>query len=197
MTPRACAIQCRIAGVRSEENARVNQWGVTTWGEPCRECGFSWAISPEEAMEMMGGVPARLREAVGPSDGSAVGAGLTWSVTAYVCHVGDNLRISAERLVGVARGGAAKIAAYDQDDLAEVRRYDAVAIQGALWSLERAVSDWLAAIDIARASDVVFDHPERGRYSWVDVSASNLHDALHHEFDILRILAAPARADRP
>lgn len=144
---------------------------------------------------MMAGVPARFREAVGRSDGTSVGAGLTWSVTAYVCHVADNLRISAERLVGIARDSGPEIVAYDQDDLAEVRHYDAVAIQGALWSLERAVSDWLAAIDVARVADVVFDHPERGRYSWIDVSSSNLHDALHHEFDVRRTLATAGRVD--
>lgn len=128
----------------------MNQWGVTTWGDPCRECGFSWALSPEEAVTITAGVPARFREAVGRSDGTSVGAGLTWSVTAYVCHVADNLRISAERLVGVARGGRPQVAAYDQENLAEVRHYDAVAIDGALWSLDRAVGDWLAGIDIAR-----------------------------------------------
>lgn len=167
-----------------------NHWGVATWGEPCGECGFSWGLSPEEAVTIMADVPARFRGVVGSANGTSVGAGLTWSVTAYVCHVADNLRISAERLVGVARGGSPQIAAYDQDVLAVVRGYDAVAIQGALWSLERAVADWLASVDIARASNVVFDHPERGRYSWIDVSSSNLHDALHHEFDIRRTLTA-------
>ncbi len=145
---------------------------------------------------MMAGVPARFREAVGVSDGTSIGAGLTWSVTAYVCHVADNLRISAERLVGVARGGGRQIAVYDQDDLAEVRHYDAVAIQGALWSLDRAVADWLTAIDVARAAEVVFDHPERGRYTWADVALSNLHDALHHELDVRRTLGTAVRADR-
>ena len=37
----------------------MNRSGVTTWGDPCRECGFSWALSPEEAVAMMAGVPAR------------------------------------------------------------------------------------------------------------------------------------------
>ena len=138
---------------------------------------------------MMAAVPVRFRDAVGPSDGTSVGTGLTWSVTAYVCHVADNLRIFAERLVGVARGGGLQIAAYDQDDLAAVRHYDDVAVQGALWSLERAVSDWLAAVELARSADVVFDHPQRGSYTWADVVSSNLHDAVHHEFDIRRALA--------
>ena len=180
-----------------DENGLVNEWGVATWGEPCRACGFSWELSPEEAVGMMAGVPARFQDAVGASDGTSIAAGLTWSVTAYVCHVADNLRISAERLVGVACGGGPQVTAYDQDDLAEVRHYDAVAIQGALWSLERAVADWLIAVDVARASDVVFEHPERGRFTWADVASSNLHDALHHEFDIRRILGKAVRADRP
>ena len=54
---------------------------------------------------MMASVPARFQEAVGASDGTSMGADLTWSVTAYVCHVADNLRISAEKKVGVARRG--------------------------------------------------------------------------------------------
>lgn len=167
----------------------MNRWGVTTWGQPCRVCGFSWDLPPEEMLVVMAGVPARFRAAVGSSDGSLVGPGLTWSVTAYVCHVADNLRIFAERLVGVARSGNPQIVAYDQDDLAVVRDYHSIAVEGALWSLERAVSDWLAAVDIARAADVVMEHPERGRYTLVDVVSSNAHDALHHEFDIRRALA--------
>ncbi|HZA88194.1 MAG TPA: hypothetical protein VE466_15075 [Acidimicrobiales bacterium] len=166
----------------------MNQWGVRTWGEPCRECGFSWALSTDEGLAVMTEVPARFRDAVGLSDGTTVGAGLGWPVTAYVCHVADNLRIFAERLVGVVRGGESRIAAYDQDELARCRGYERVAVEGALWSLERAVDDWLTAIQLARAADVVFEHPERGPYGWSDVVSSNLHDALHHEFDIRRIL---------
>lgn len=146
---------------------------------------------------MMAGIPLRFREAVGHSDGTEVGAGLTWSVTAYVCHVAENLRIFAERLVGVARGGDPRVAAYDQDQLAEVRHYESVTIQGALWSLERAVEDWLAAVDLARRSDAAFEHPERGRLTWADVVSSNLHDAWHHEFDIRRTLVAVPRPERP
>lgn len=136
----------------------------------------------------MSRMPARFRDAVGSSDGTAVGVGLTWSVTGYVCHVADNLRIFAERMVGVARGGAPRVAAYNQDNLAEVRKYDSVAVQGALWSLERAASDWVDAVEVARVAEVVFEHPQRGRYTWVDVVSSNLHDAVHHEFDIRRTL---------
>jgi hypothetical protein len=154
-------------------------------------------VSSDEGIAMMAGMPARFHDAVGSADGTEVGAGLRWSVTAYVCHVADNLRIFAERMVGVARGGGTRVAAYNQDDLGEVRDYDSVAVQGALWSLERAVSDWLAAVAMAHAFDVVFDHPERGRFSWADVVSSNLHDATHHEFDIRRILTLLTAARTP
>lgn len=168
----------------------MNQWGMRAWGEPCRECGYSWTrLSTDEGVAMMAETPARFRDAIGSSDGTAVGAGLAWSVTAYVCHVSDNLRIFSERLVGVALGGDPRIAAYDQDELARARGYGRVAVQGALWSLERGVADWLTAIEVARAADVLFEHPERGPFAWFDVVSSNLHDALHHEFDIRRILA--------
>lgn len=168
----------------------MNEWGVRTWGQPCRECGFSWSISADEGISAMSEVPERFREAVGQSDGTAVGPSLTWSVTAYVCHVADNLRIFAERLVGVARGAAPVVVAYEQDELAAAHHYEGVALQGALWSLDRAVSDWLAAVDIGRQAKVEFLHPERGPFGWADVVSSNLHDALHHEHDIRRTLAS-------
>lgn len=53
----------------------MNPRGVRTWGDPCRECGFAWALSTDEGVATMAGVPARFRDAVA-----------------------DNLRIFAERL---------------------------------------------------------------------------------------------------
>ncbi len=102
----------------------------------------------------------------------------------------DNLRVFAERLVGVTRSGKPQVAAYDQDELAAARHYADIPLAGALWSLERSVDDWLSAVSMARAAGATFDHPERGHYEWGDVVASNLHDALHHEHDIRQILAA-------
>ena len=44
-------------------------------GRPVPRVGFSWALSPEEAVAMMAGVPARFREAAGLSDGEMTGNG--------------------------------------------------------------------------------------------------------------------------
>jgi hypothetical protein len=168
----------------------MNDWGSQTWGEPCRECGFSWDTPAEQALATMTTVPARFRAVTDDATGTETGAGLTWSVGAYVCHVADNLRIFAERLVGVSRSGNPRVAAYDQDELAAARHYEDIPLVGAQWSLERAVDDWLSAVAMARAAGATFDHPERGHYQWSDVVTSNLHDALHHEHDIRLILAA-------
>ena len=59
-------------------------------------------------------------------------------------------------------------------------------LESALWSLERAVSDWLRAVEIALEESVVFIHPERGEQTVLDVSRSNAHDAYHHEWDTRR-----------
>jgi hypothetical protein len=104
-----------------------------------------------------------------------------------VCHVTDNLRIWAERLVGAARGGVRAIAPYDASLLGRARSYESVALAGALWSLRDAAAAWMSAVQIAEAHDVVFDHPERGTQAVTDVVRSNAHDAHHHGWDIARI----------
>jgi hypothetical protein len=123
-------------------------------------------------------------------DGSARGAELRWSVVEYVCHVGDNLRIWAERLAGAALGGSAVIASYDNDLLAQARAYGGVAVQGALWSLGHAVAEWVEAVPLAARAGVVLSHPERGELALLAVMRGNVHDAHHHAWDIERLLAS-------
>jgi len=100
--------------------------------------------------------------------------------------VGDNLRIWAERLVGISRGASPAVPRYDEALLAEARVYEDVALQGAIWSLERAAEDWQSAVDEATAAGVVLIHPDRGEQSLLDVIRSNAHDAFHHQWDIQR-----------
>jgi hypothetical protein len=169
----------------------MSEWGSTTYGEPCRECGFSWTIPVSGAVERVREVPVAYAGALSGATGRERHRDLGWSVGAYVCHVGDNLRIWAERLAGVAAGADPVVASYDQDLLAEARRYERVALSAGLWSLGRAVADWMAAVEQAGETGVVLQHPERGAFAVVDVVRSNSHDALHHAWDIKRSLAAP------
>jgi hypothetical protein len=135
----------------------------------------------------MATIPESIGHLVADGDGSHRGAGLEWSSVEYVCHIADNLRIWAERLVAAARRSPLHVQPYDADLLARARRYEAVPVAGALWSLAAAIDDWRSAVELALAADAALLHPERGRLSVADVVRSNGHDAVHHQWDIARI----------
>lgn len=166
----------------------MNEWGRARYGDPCRECGYDWTISQDATIALVTGLPASYAMMLAGSTGSERHPDLAWSVTAYVCHVADNLRIGAERLAGVARGASPRVAAYDENLLADARRYDEMALQAALWSLERAVIDWLDAVEQAKAKQVLLVHPERGELTVSDAVCFTAHDAFHHRWDIERSL---------
>lgn len=165
----------------------MSDWGRAVYGDPCRECGFGWSIRIDDAQRVVSTVPQHYATLIGDTDGSARAAGLEWSIRAYVCHVADNLCIWAERLVGAARGNDQPIVPYDTDLLARARNYDAVPVEGALWSLGRAVAAWQEAVVLAGREAVVLVHPERGPQAVSDVVRNNAHDAWHHGWDIERI----------
>lgn len=165
----------------------MSDWGPATYGDPCRECGFSWTVATSDAQAGVAGLAGRLAVLLADASGDERHPDLGWSVTGYVAHVGDNLRIWAERLAGIARGGTTAVGSYDENALARARGYDALSLPGALWTLERSCQDWLAAIGLA-ASDSTMVHPERGVIGLDDVVRTTAHDALHHEWDIERSL---------
>jgi hypothetical protein len=168
----------------------VSSWGPATYGDPCRGCGFRWSMTVDEALAVLVGAPQRYGELLRGREGSTRHPELSWTASAYVCHVGDNLRIWAERLAGVARGAERRVSPYDQDELATARVYAGIAAPAALWSLERAVRDWSDAFELASAAGVGLDHPERGPLTPADVALTNAHDAFHHEWDLRRTLGA-------
>lgn len=172
----------------------MNKWGEHVYGDPCRECGFRWSISLSDGIELVRGVPGDFASVLGAASGAERHPDLGWPVVAYVCHVADNLHIWAERLARVARGADLRVAPFDQDELAAARHYDEVSLQGASWSLERSVADWLDAVALAAASPAVADggaamvHAEHGPLSLVEVARLDAHDALHHVWDVRRTL---------
>lgn len=166
----------------------MSDWGSSTYGDPCRECGFSWATTPEAAIALVAAFPTELRGELLEADGWKCHPELDWPVVAYVCHVADNLRIWAERLAGIALSGNPSVAPYDENLLAAARRYNEVTLAGALWSLGRAVDDWSRAVELAGETGIVMVHPERGELALVDVVRATAHDAAHHRWDIERTL---------
>jgi hypothetical protein len=132
--------------------------GIRWYGDPCRECGFVWSVTRSEAQTLMAEIPARMRAALAGNDGTARHPDLGWNARAYIAHVSDNVRIYAERLAGAALGATAPIIEYEQDELAGARRYNHVAVESALWALERAAADWPAAVAMCGpATTLTFD----------------------------------------
>lgn len=168
----------------------MSVWGRDTFGEPCRECGYSWSITPANAISLIEGAPARLHEALAEARGDERHPDLGWPVVGYVTHVADNLRIWAERIVGITNGATTAVAGYDENELARARRYEQISLPAALWTLDRSVRDWLDAVHAA-PPDLVMNHPDRGTLSLrEDVIRTNAHDVAHHEWDIARSLTA-------
>ncbi len=133
-------------------------------------------------------LPATYGRALTGASGAERHPDLAWSVTAYVCHVGDNLRIWGERLAGIAAGAPPEVGAYDEAALAEARGYAMIPLPSALWSLTRSVADWVSAVGQSRPTGIILVHPERGGQSLHDVVVANAHDGFHHGWDIQRSL---------
>jgi len=166
----------------------MNQWGSTTYGDPCGECDFLWTTAVSSAIEYMHHYPLAIGELVEGRTGTEQHPDLDWTVSEYVLHVADNLRIWAERLVGVQGRGSHVVGGYDERVLADARNYKSLPIEAALWSLNRSVGDWLTAVEDTPKTGVIMIHPDRGELELSDVVLSNTHDARHHEWDIKRTL---------
>src|SRR6478736_6921788 len=106
----------------------MNEWGSTTFGDPCRGCGFEWSMSQSDADALIAQAPVRFAALIGSSDGSERDPALEWTAGGYVCHVADSLRVWAERLANVALGDPGPVAEYNQDTLAGARSYDKVGV---------------------------------------------------------------------
>jgi len=168
----------------------MSQYGASLYGDPCGGCGFVWSVPIEESLAIVAGSPASFGELVSHAGGNERHPDLGWSVAEYVSHVADNLRIWAERLIGVARGASPEVGAYDEHELADARHYERIPLPAALWSLTRAVTDWQEAVAEAGRIGVVLVHPHRGSQTVVDVATANAHDTFHHRWDIERSLIA-------
>ena len=137
----------------------MEKWGAGLYGDPCGGCGFGWSLTPQEAIRIVEGLPARCRELLKGRTGHERHPDLVWNPAAYVSHVADNLRNWAERLAGARLSGAVDVPGYDPDLIAQARRYNEIAPAAALWSLERAVVAWSESVTAALDDGVVLQPP--------------------------------------
>ena len=175
----------------------MSTWGARVYGDPCRECGFDWSTTVDAAAASIADVPRRYTVLLDGQDGTARHPDLTWTVKAYVCHVGDNLRIWAERLWSAVAAGQPLVGPYDPDALAVARGYEHSSVPTALWTLAHAVDVWKEALEAATGGEWTLNHPERGPLTLSDIVRSVCHDAMHHEWDIRRSLRVAGQSAIP
>jgi hypothetical protein len=171
----------------------MDLWGAALYGDPCRECHFDWSISEDAGLLLISELPRTYAAILSRATGTERHPDLTWTIGEYVCHVADNLRIWSERVGGACEGGGPAIGAYDENLLAAARNYRHIPLAASLWSLRHSVANYLGTLSLASASGTLLVHPERGELTRADVVGANVHDALHHLWDIRRTLEPDPR----
>ncbi len=111
-------------------------------------------------------------------------------MTEYVSHIGDNLRNWSERVQGARLAGVLEVVGYDPDELAHARRYAALPVEVAAWSLGTSCEMWVSVMRAALREEIVLHHATRGRQGADDIARNNAHDLFHHLWDLEQILAA-------
>jgi hypothetical protein len=145
-------------------------------------------MSVHDAARIVDDAPSRLRDLIANANGRLRHADLEWSASSYVCHIGDSIRIWAERIASVTLGNTGPVALYDQDLLAIARHYDDIDVATALWNLDRALEDWHAALALVGDGPFTMAHIEVGEMSLTDIVLIRAHDVVHHTGDIARIV---------
>ena len=76
----------------------METWGAALYGDPCRECGFGFGLTPDQAVAAVRAVPVAFAERLAAATGREQLSGLAWNTAAYTSHVTDNLRVWAGAL---------------------------------------------------------------------------------------------------
>jgi hypothetical protein len=151
----------------------------------CAECGFDWEAARQEAVALVAAGPGRAAAALAGVPDPLRRDGERWSASMYVWHLVDVLRIGTERLLTLAIDPARGIPCWDENALAEVRRYQQLSPGVGLVVLRSAAREWAQAAEAGPVTAEV-SHPQFGTLTAVDVIRRNAHEVRHHLMDITR-----------
>src|SRR5215467_5819910 len=113
-------------------------------GLVCAECGFDWEMARQNAVELVARAPDAAVTAIKGIKDPMRRAGDRWSASMYVWHLVDVLRIGTERLLTLIHDPSRGITCWDENALAEVRRYQQLSPAVALIVLRSAAQGWVA-----------------------------------------------------
>ena len=151
----------------------------------CEECGFAWTVSRDDAIDLVALLPEDATAALARIHQPMQQSGEHWSASMYVWHLVDVLRIGTERLLTLAHDPGEGLTCWDENALAEIRRYRQLSPSVGLIVLPAAAQEWAAVASRAPAEAVV-RHPEFGDLGALEVIRRNAHEAHHHLMDINR-----------
>ena len=158
--------------------------------EPCAECGFSWDTPIADGLRIVERLPQAIQDAI--AGGGQVlferPSPQVWSPNEYIWHLADIFRLAAEWLHDMGMLDHPTHYAVDMDALADARGYRRLSLQTGIWSLEQSCSMFITQAAVTPAERTCFYH------DWQDVTAAQVvafltHEAVHHLFDLRRILA--------
>lgn len=151
----------------------------------CAECGFDWQLARQDAIDLVAQVPEAVAAALTRIPDPVRRTSEAWSASMYVWHLVDVLRIGTERLLTLAHDPDRGIACWDENALAEARRYQRLSPAVGLLALRSAAREW-AETAIAAPGEVEVWHPQLGSLGAVEIIRRNAHEAEHHLMDINR-----------
>jgi hypothetical protein len=149
----------------------------------CEDCGFRWSMSSDEAILLVEAAPDRYSAILGNGAGSRSDDPNHWSATGYLWHVVDVIRLGTERLWTLSLDAGSGVPGWDEEALAEARRYEQLSAVVGLRALDVAVRDWVrAAHETPPSAEVA--HPVFGGVSTHHAIVRNAHEIQHHARDI-------------
>jgi hypothetical protein len=151
----------------------------------CAECGFNWELTRPSAIDLVAGVPDTAAAAITRISDPTQRAGGRWSASMYVWHLVDVLRIGTERLLTLTHDPGPGIACWDENALAEARRYHRLSPAVGLIMLRSAAREW-ANTAAAAPADTQVHHPQFGVLGAVEIIRRDAHEVRHHLLDINR-----------
>lgn len=150
--------------------------------EVCPECGFDWSTGRNDCVVIVRQAPDGAAAAIDSITDPTEQHGSRWSPSMYVWHLVDVLRIGAERLITIKLDPAHGIPCWDENLLAEARRYRQLSVSAGVKALANASRQWLEAVDYTPETTV--EHPVFGTLTTLDVIRRTAHEVQHHLWDI-------------
>lgn len=158
----------------------------------CRECGFTYALSPRDigdrARSEYDAVAAAVASVPDTYRGRRPSPGV-WSVNAYTAHLADAAEVITYRINAIAGGDRPSLPNHDQDAAVEESCADERPAEESLARLEQTVEAFRRSVEGLPddAWDRVGIHSVVGEVRLREVAHDMPHELQHHAEDIRRV----------